>query len=80
MDELTIIKKIEDFFCKPEGKFLLDLLTIKKYELLDELSEAKLEDVYQLQGQIKGIHEITTYIKDISVEINNRIEKNIDIY
>lgn len=78
MDEITILKKINDFFVKPEGKYLLNVLILKKYELLDELSEVKVDDFYQLQGQIKGIHELISFINNIDVEISNKNINDID--
>lgn len=81
LQEIDLIEKIEVFFTKPEGKYLLNLLTNKKIELLEELCDVSAENLYKVQGTLKGLGIFIDFLTDTEEQINylkNQLQTDID--
>ena len=79
-EKLALVKKIDEFFCKPEGKYFLSILTERKLDLIEELCEANTDNLYKIQGQLKGLQDLINFVDEIDVVMNNVVENDIDNY
>ena len=79
--EIDLIEKIEVFFTKPEGKYLLNLLTDKKIDLLEELCEVSADNLYKVQGTLKGLNVLIEFLASTEEQVDylkSKLETDID--